>query len=126
MCGNGKMHARKQDEESKRYGKQFLHLMTKTLNTIQMFFKDIVIYIGRTLLTVSLVKINNLKVNYTENKAVYNNLYLIELEGMEYFHKSRKHNNRPFSVSKLFYSSHIRKRTDMNLQTSFLLLQIRI
>ena len=81
-----------------------------------MIFKDIVIYIDRTLFTVSLVIINNSKVNLNENTPIYNNRYWIELVGREHCHKNRKHSNRLREALKLFYSYRIHKRTGMNLQ----------
>ena len=86
-----------------------------------MIFKDILIYIDQTLFTLSLIIINNSKVNLTENTTIYNNPYWIELVGKEDYHMNKKHNNRLLAVSKLFYSSGIRKRTGTNLQASFLL-----
>jgi len=87
-----------------------------TQSTEQMIFKDIVIYIGRTLVTVSLIIINNSKVNLTENTTIYNNRYWIELVGMEHYHMNKRHNNHLFEVLKLFYNSRIRKRIGTNLQ----------
>lgn len=62
-------------------------------HTEQMIFKDIVIYIDRTLVTVSLVIINNSKVNLNENTPIYNNPYWIELVGSEHYRMNRKYSN---------------------------------